>query len=69
MYCAKKGRSTIWNEKTKKVLYAAVAATPTLLSQDSELLDIQVESCGDEQEIREATPRGVYLKVNTLEGP
>jgi hypothetical protein len=41
----------------------------TLLSQDSELLDVQVELCRDEQEIREATPGGVNLKVNTLECP
>jgi hypothetical protein len=41
----------------------------TLLSQDSELLGAQVESCRDEQESEEATPRGVCLRVVTLKGP
>jgi len=41
----------------------------TLLSRDSELLGVQVESRRDEQESVEATPRGVRLEVNTLKGP
>jgi hypothetical protein len=45
------------------------AATATLLSRDSELLDAQVESCRDEQESERETPRGVRLKVSTLKGP
>jgi hypothetical protein len=45
------------------------AATATLLSRDSELLVVQVESRRDEQESVEATPRGIHLKVSTLEGP
>jgi hypothetical protein len=45
------------------------ATMATLLSQDSELLDAQVELCGDEQKSEEATPRGVHLRVITLEGP
>jgi len=44
-------------------------AMATLLSRDSELLVAQVESCRDEQESVEATPRGVHIRVNTLKGP
>ena len=48
---------------------AVTAMTATLLSQDLELLVVQVESRGDEQESIEATPRGVRPRVNTLKGP
>jgi hypothetical protein len=54
---------------TVHLLSCVTAMTATLLSQDSELLDAQVESRRDEQESRGATPRGVCLKVITLEGP
>jgi hypothetical protein len=53
----------------KEVESSVTAATATLLSRDSELLGVQVESCRDEQESVEATPRGVRLRVNTLKGP
>jgi hypothetical protein len=53
----------------KEVESSVTAAMATLLSRDLELLVVQVESCRDEQESVEATPRGVHLRVNTLKGP
>jgi hypothetical protein len=41
----------------------------TLISQDSELFGVQVESHRDEQKSEEATPRGVCLTVITPKGP
>ena len=55
-----------WIRRDVQVVTAAMA---TLLSQDSELLDAQVEACRDEQERKGATPRGVHLAVITLRGP
>jgi hypothetical protein len=53
----------------KEVESSVTAATATLLCQDSELLIAQVELHRDEQENTEVTPRGVHLRVSTLEGP
>ena len=53
----------------KEVESSVTAATATLLSRDSELLDVQVESRRDEQESKRETPRGVRLRVSTLKGP
>jgi hypothetical protein len=51
------------------VTWCVTAVMATLLSRDSELLDAQVELCRDEQERKEATPRGVCLLVIALRGP
>ena len=56
-------------QEESKLTPLVTAATATLLSRDSELLDAQVESRRDEQESKRETPRGVRLRVSTLKGP